>query len=191
MNVITPGNSPFSSRPPFECSCTFFGCCVVFELSELLLFSLWVLASALFLLYFFLISSSIFAFNAAISFDWFCLYVSGAFLVGDLGLILKCFEVKDWSFCCCAAFTSSVCIMVNIVRRCLYYYLQCLLMLASSYLALLWFMMFVDFSHYKVCALNFFKLLKFSLLEDSFYSFFISGNRFLNLFNLFFPHVLF
>lgn len=103
MNVIKPGNSPFSSWPPFECSCTFFGSCVVFEFSEVLLFSLWVLASALFLLYFCLISFSIFAFNAGISFDWFCLYVSGAFLVGDLGLILKCFEVKDWGFCCCAA----------------------------------------------------------------------------------------
>ena len=34
------------------------------------------------------------------SFDWFCWFVFDAFLVGDLDLLLECFEVKDWSFCC-------------------------------------------------------------------------------------------
>ena len=76
----------------------FSGCCVVFEFSEVLLVSSSVLASILFLFYFCCFNSSISAFNAVISFDWFCWFVFYAFLVGDLELLLECFEVKDWSF---------------------------------------------------------------------------------------------
>ena len=99
MNVITLSNSTFSSWPPSEASCTFFGCCVVLEFSEVLLDSSRVLASVL-LLFCFCFNSAISAFNAAISLDWFCWFVFDAFLVGDLDLLLECFEVKDWSFCC-------------------------------------------------------------------------------------------
>ena len=99
MNVITLSNSTFSSWPPSEVSFTFFGCCVVLEFSEVLLDSSWVLASVL-LQFCFCFNFSISAFNAAILLDWFCWFVFYAFLVGDLDLLLECFEVKDLSFCC-------------------------------------------------------------------------------------------
>ena len=61
MNTITLSNSTFSS-------CTFFGCCVVLEFSEVLLDSSRVLASVI-LLFCFYFNSAISAFNAAISLD--------------------------------------------------------------------------------------------------------------------------
>ena len=76
MNVITLSNSTFSSWPPSEASCTFFGCCVVLKFSEVLLDYSWVLASVLLL---------------------FCFCFS---FFGDLDLLLERFEVKDWIFCC-------------------------------------------------------------------------------------------
>ena len=97
MNVITVSNPTFPSWPPSEASCMFFGCCIVLEFSEV--DSSWVLAAVL-LLFCFCFNSSMSAFNAAISLDWFCWCVFDAFLNGDLDLLLECFEVKDRSFCC-------------------------------------------------------------------------------------------
>ena len=69
MNFIMLNNSTFSSCPPSEASCTFFGCCVVLEFSEVLLDSSWILASVLLLFCFCCFNSSISAFNGAISLD--------------------------------------------------------------------------------------------------------------------------
>ena len=155
MNVITFSNSTLlPSLPPSEASVTFFGCCVVLEFSEVLLDSSWVLASVL-SLFCFCFNSAIPAFNTAISLDWFCWFVFDAFLVGDLDLLLECFEVKDRSFCCNVGLSPLAFVFWLILfDATLYYSLKCLHMLASGYLVLLWFVMFFDFSQYQVCALS-------------------------------------
>ena len=98
-NVITLSNSTFSSWPPSETSCTVFGYCVVLEDSKVLLDSSRVLASVL-LLFCFGFNSAISPFNTPISLDWFCWFVFYAFFVGDLDLLLECFQGNDWSFWC-------------------------------------------------------------------------------------------
>ena len=59
-----------------------------------------ILASVSFPFCFCCFNSSFFAFNAAISFDWFCWLIFYASLVCNLNLFLECCEAKDWSFCC-------------------------------------------------------------------------------------------
>ena len=110
MNVITLGNSIFSSWSPLEASCTFFGCCVVYEIFEVLLVSSWVLVSVLFMFYFCCFDSSIAAFNGGISFDWFCRFVFDAFIVSNLDILLEYFKLKGWSFCCSAGLSPVCCV---------------------------------------------------------------------------------
>ena len=99
INVIMLSNSAFSSWPPSEFFVRFLDAALFSNFLKNLVSS-WVLASVLLLFYFCCFNSSIFAFNAAISFDWFCWLVFDSFLVGDLDLLLEYFKVNDWSYCC-------------------------------------------------------------------------------------------
>ena len=152
MIVVTLSNSTFSSWPPVEASWTFFACCIVLKF-EVLLDSSWVLASVL-LLFCFCFNSTISVFNAAISFDWFFWFVFHTSLVGDLDLLLECFEVKDRSFCCNVGLSAVGSVFWLILLLHLYYSLKCLHMLTSGYLVLLWFVMFFDFFQYQIYALS-------------------------------------
>ena len=146
MIVITLSNPTFSSWPPSEASCTFFGCCVVLEFSKVLLGSLWVVASALLLFCFCCLNSSISAFNTAISLDWFCWFFLNAFLAGDLDLLLECLKVKDWNFCGSGLSPVGCVFWLILSHAILYYLLSCLHIPASGCLVLLWAVMFFHFS---------------------------------------------
>ena len=143
INVTTLSNSTFSGWPPSEASCTFFGCFVVLKFSEVVLDPSSVLPTVLLLLCFCYFNSSISVFNGAISLNGFCWFVFYAFLVGDVDLLLECFEVKDWSFCCSVGLSPVEFVFLLIKLDTIFVCsLKCLHMLASGCLVSLWFVLY-------------------------------------------------